>query len=132
MKRTLRSSRRVRRGERCSFPMVLSLLCTLFSVLPLTADDYVECTNPFPDELLDIFGLMERPVNRIPIPHVSSESIPRLNHPNPSNFLKVNVTIPSNILPPTVIRIESSPESPKSGFLRQTTIMGAVATDRLF
>ena len=75
MKKILRSSRRVRRGERCSYPVVVFLLCTLFSLLPLTADDYVECTDPIPDEPMDIPGLMEKPVNNVDIRFLSAISL---------------------------------------------------------
>jgi len=58
-------------GGRRSCLVTLFLLCSLFTLLPFTADDYADCTDPFPDELLDILGLIERPVNGIPTPHVS-------------------------------------------------------------
>jgi hypothetical protein len=92
-------------GGRRSCLVTLFLLCSLFSLLPFTADDYVDCTDPFPDELLDILGLIERPVNGIPIPHVSLEFIPKLTYTNPATLLHINATISLNILPATIIRI---------------------------
>ena len=92
-------------GGRRSCLVTLFLLCSLFTLLPFTADDYVECTDPVPDELLEMFGVIERPVNGIPIPHVSLESIPKLTYTNPATLLHINAEISLNILPATIIRI---------------------------
>ena len=64
VKRILRSSgssRRVRRGGRRSRFVTPFLLCASFFLLFSTPDDYVKCTDPFPNELLDFLGLMEIP-----------------------------------------------------------------------
>jgi len=90
--------------------VVLFLLCTLFSLLPLTADDYVECTDPIPDEPMDIPGLMEKPVNNVDIRFLSAiflflEFNQGTNHPNPSNQLQIDLAITSKHHSSTVIRI---------------------------
>jgi hypothetical protein len=62
VEKILRSSRHVRMRGRPSCLVTLFLLCSSCFFLSVTADDYVECTDPLPDEVLDILGLVEIPV----------------------------------------------------------------------
>ena len=107
MKKILRSSRRMRAGGSLSCLATLFLLCGSFFLLPLTADDYVECTDPFPDELLDIFGLIERPVNNLVIafPYAMCVFLESENHPNSGSLLPISHAITSRIILSTVIRV---------------------------
>ncbi len=52
MKKLLRSSRRAGKRDRRSRLVTLFLLCSSLFLLSVTADDYVECTDPIPDEFL--------------------------------------------------------------------------------
>ena len=87
--------------------VTLFLLCGLSSLLPLTANDYLECTDPFPDELLDIFGLIERPVNDLVIAFLYTICVflKSKSHRNSGSLFPVNPAITSRIILSTVIRI---------------------------
>ena len=87
--------------------VTLFLLCGLFSFLPLSADDYLECTDPFPDELLDIFAMIERPVNDLVIGFLYAICIflKSKSHRNPGSLFPINPAITSRIILSTVIRI---------------------------
>ena len=107
MKRILRSSRRVRIGDHRSPFLTLFLLCSSFFLLSLTADGYVECVDVFPDEVLDIFGLIQIPVKDPVIPFLLIFLVinPGSIHHNHTNLLSIDLSITSNILACTVIRI---------------------------
>ena len=94
-------------GGRRSCLVTLLLLCSSFFLLSVTADDYVDCTYPFPDEFLDILGLMEIPledfINQIlPILFGINPGLKQHNH---SNQLEIEFTTTSKIILSTVIRI---------------------------
>jgi hypothetical protein len=110
VKKILRSSRRLRVGGRRSRLLTLFLLCSSLFLLSVTADDYVECSDPLPDEPMDIPGLMENPVNNVDIRFryaifLFLEFNQLSIHPNPSNQLSIDLAMTSKFLPSTVIRI---------------------------
>lgn len=109
VKKILRPPRRLRMGDHQPCFTALLLLCTLFSLLPLTADDYLECTDLTPDEFLDIPALIQRPAENLVILFLYvSCMLPLsgvdLSHPNPMNLIP-GLPITSKIISSTVIRI---------------------------
>jgi len=110
VKRIFRSFRRLRAGGRRSRLVTLFLLCSSCFLLSLTADDYVECSDPLPDEPMDIPGLMENPVTDVDIRFLNAiflflEFNQPSSHPNQLNHLIINRAITSKVLQSTVIRI---------------------------
>jgi hypothetical protein len=91
-------------------PSCLVTLFLLFSscfLLSVTADDYVECNDPFPDAVLDLLGLVQIPVKDPVILFLLTFLVtdPGVPHPNSAHPLPVGLTITSKIIPSTVIRI---------------------------
>ena len=83
------------------------LLCASFFLLFFTTDDYVECTDLFPDEVLDCLGLMEIPLEDLAVPflYVLLGGNQSVNHPNQLNLFEISLTITSRVILSTVIRI---------------------------
>jgi len=83
------------------------LLCASFFLLFFTADDYVECTDLFPNEALDCLGLMEIPLEDLAVPflYVLLGGNASVKHPNQLNLFEIGPTITSRVILLTVIRI---------------------------
>ncbi len=109
MKKILRSSRHVGMRGRPSCLVTLFLLCSSCLLLSVTANDFVECTDPLPDEVLDILGLIQIQLKDLVILFVFIFLVikPDLTHIHPTSDhpLPVDLTITSKIIPCTVIRI---------------------------
>jgi len=107
VKKMVRSSPHVKTGGHPSSRVSLFLLLGLFSLLPLTADDYVECADLFPDEFPEMVGLFEIPVRNLVIPFILPflRFNPGLKNPNHPNLLEIYLIITSRIIRSTVIRI---------------------------
>jgi hypothetical protein len=93
-------------GRRSHLVTLFSLSSSLF-LLSVTADAYVECTDSFPDAVLDLLGLVQIPVKDPGIPSLFIFLVINLglihnNHPNLLLIYSVNT---STILSSTVIRI---------------------------
>ncbi len=87
--------------------VTLFLLCSSCFLLSVTVDDYVECTDPLPDEVLDVLGLVEIPVKDPVVLFLFVFLVvnPGLTRPISARPLPVDLTITSKIIPCTVIRI---------------------------
>ena len=94
-------------GGRRSRLVTLLLLCSSCFLLSVTADGYVECTDPLPDEVLDILGLIEIPVKDLIISFLFIFLVinPGLTHPNSAHLSPLDLPVTSKIIPSTVIRI---------------------------
>ena len=94
-------------GGRRSRLVTLLLLCSSCFLLCLTADDYVECTDPLPDEVLDILGLIRIPVKDPVILFLFLFLVikPGFTHPGSAHRLPIDPAVTSKIIPATVIRI---------------------------
>ena len=70
----------------------------------------MECSDPLPDEPMDIPGLMENPVTDVDMRFLNAiflflEFNQPSSHPNQLNHLIINRAITSKVLQSTVIRI---------------------------
>ena len=107
MRKILRLSRRVRTGSGRSRLVTLFLLCSSCFLLSFNADDYAECTDPLPDEVLDVLGLIRIPEKDPVLPFIFILLLinPALFQNNSMNLLAIDLAITTIILASTVIRI---------------------------
>jgi hypothetical protein len=83
------------------------LLFSSCFLLSVTADDYVECNDPFPDAVLDLLGLVQIPVKDPVILFLFIFLVisPGLTYPASAHPLPLDLAVTSKLIPSTVIRI---------------------------